>query len=316
MNLNFYKGKENNFSNENNYYQKNLMLFKENNQNHYPFSIQKDLTKEKINKIKMKYSLSLNSINKKLIQNKIQSLKFKYMKDKQNINNKINFNTAIRYSISKSKNNQINYSRNSNINGMFRSSSLQFSRENNFNLNSLYSTLKSESKTNIFSNNGIDNYSLYSKESYNKSNKTNNNNNKSKFLYNFKYLRNLKEDFIKVHNKFKDLFQKDAFNKKKKKLNNMIFPISKKIYLLNEIKKDIKKVNKYTQRNMESLHQSKTSEISNRIPKRNLFNELFREDYDDVAKSEQVIQKPNLIRNFSKPKLNLPKYTTLYNIKI
>ena len=172
--------------------------------------------------------------------------------------------------------------------------------------------MKSESKTNIFSNNGIDNYSHNSKESYNKSN----NNNKSKFLYNFKYLRNLKEDFIKVHNKFKDLFQKDAFNKKKKKLNNMIFPISKKIYLLNEIKKDIKKVNKYTQRNMESLHQSKTSEISNRIPKRNLFNELFSEDYDDVAKSEQVIQKPNLIRNFSKPKLNLPKYTTLYNIKI
>ena len=96
----------------------------------------------------------------------------------------------------------------------------------------------------------------------------------------------------------------------------MIFPISKKIYLLNEIKNDIKKVNKNNQRNVTILPQSKTSEILNTKQKRNLFNELFSEEYDDFGRSEQVIQKPNLIRNLSKPKLNLPKYTNLYNIKI
>ena len=317
MNLNYFKEKEKKgkfFSHRNNHYQKNVFLLKENKniQMNYPLSIQRDLTKERINKIKMKYSLSLNNINQKFVQNKIQSLKYKYMKDKPNKNNKIKIDNAIRYSISKAIDNQINYSRNNNINGMFRSSSLQFSRENNFNINSSNSTIKSERKKNIFENNVINNYSHYSKESNNKGN----NNYITKSLYNFKYLRNLKEDFIKVHNKLKDLFQKDAFNKKKKKFKNMIFPISKKIYLLNEIKKDIKKVNKNNQRNITILPESKTSEILNTNQKRNLFNELFSEEYEDAKISEQVIKKPNLIRNLSKPKLNLPKYTNLYNMKI
>ena len=267
MKFNFLKGKENPFSSENKRYHNNLLLFKNRikTQNQYPVFVPKDITSEKIDKIKIKYSLNNN------------------------------FNL---------------HSRNNNKKNMFRSTSLKLVKENNLKFNNLYSTLKNERKINFGDNNKINNYIQPSKDTINS-----NNNNKSKFQYNFKYLKNTKEDFINVHNKLKDLWQNDAFNKKKKKFVNMVFPISKKIYLLNEIKKDIKNANKNSFGNM-TITPKSTITSSSEYTNKNLFSELFSDEDNDAIMKKGGIKKPILIRNFTKPKLNLPKYRNLYNMKI
>ena len=257
MNFNFNKGKEYIIpNNENKSYHNNLLLFKDKFKSQSQISIlsSRDSTKEKIDKIKMKYSLSQNSLNTQLVHRKIQFLKNKYMKDSPNLENKFKINNTIRYSINNNMNNKIN----------------------------------------LHSRNGI-------------------NNNKSKIHYNFKYLKNIKEDFKNIHNKLKNLFQNDAFNKRKKNLVNMIFPISKKIYLLNEIKKDIKNVNK----NSFNIISPKSTITTSSENTKNLFSELFSEDdTDTITFSKAGIRKPILIRTFTKPKLNIPKYTNLYNMKM
>ena len=313
MKFNFHKGKENKFSSENKRYHNNLLLFKNRikTQNQNPVFIPKDVTNEKIDKIKLKYSLSQNSINTQFVHRKIQFLKNKYMNNTQSLDNKFKINNTIRYSINNNINNNLNlHSRNNSKKNMFRSTSLKFVKENNLNFNNLYNTLKNERKINLAEDNKINNYIQPSKDSY-----SSNNNNKSKFQYNFKYLKNIKDDFINVHNKLKDLWQNDAFNKKKKKFVNMVFPISKKIYLLNEIKKDIKNVNKNSFGNM-TITPKSTITSSSEYTNKNLFSELFSEEDNDAIMKKGGIKKPILIRNFTKPKLNLPKYTNLYNIKI
>ena len=313
MKFNFLKGKENPFSSENKRYHNNLLLFKNRikTQNQYPIFVPKDITSEKIDKIKIKYSLSQNSINTQFVHRKIQFLKNKYMTNTQSLDNKFKINNTIRYSINNNVNNNFNlHSRNNNKKNMFRSTSLKLVKENNLKFNNLYNTLKNERKINLGENNKINDYIQPSKDS-----KNSNNNNKSKFQYNFKYLKNIKEDFINVHNKLKDLWQNDAFNKKKKKIVNMVFPISKKIYLLNEIKKDIKNVNKNSFGNA-GITPKSTITSSSEYTNKNLFSELFSDEDNDAIMKKGGIKKPILIRNFTKPKLNLPKYRNLYNMKI
>ena len=313
MKFNFLKGKENPFSSENKRYHNNLLLFKNRikTQNQYPVFVPKDITSEKIDKIKIKYSLSQNSINTQFVHRKIQFLKNKYMTNTQSLDNKFKINNTIRYSINNNVNNNLNlHSRNNNKKNMFRSTSLKLVKENNLKFNNLYNTLKNERKINLGENNKISDYIQPSKDS-----KNSNNNNKSKFQYNFKYLKNIKEDFINVHNKLKDLWQNDAFNKKKKKIVNMVFPISKKIYLLNEIKKDIKNVNKNSFGNA-GITPKSTITSSSEYTNKNLFSELFSDEDNDAIMKKGGIKKPILIRNFTKPKLNLPKYTNLYSMKI
>jgi len=313
MKFNFLKGKENPFSSENKRYHNNLLLFKNRikTQNQYPVFVPKDITSEKIDKIKIKYSLSQNSINTQFVHRKIQFLKNKYMNNTQILDNKFKINNTIRYSINNNANNNLNlHSRNNNKKNMFRSTSLKLVKENNLKFNNLYNTLKNERKINLGENNKINDYIQPSKDS-----KNSNNNNKSKFQYNFKYLKNIKEDFINVHNKLKDLWQNDAFNKKKKKIVNMVFPISKKIYLLNEMKKDIKNVNKNSFGNA-GITPKSTITSSSEYTNKNLFSELFSDEDNDAIMKKGGIKKPILIRNFTKPKLNLPKYRNLYNMKI
>lgn len=312
MNFNFNKGKEYIIpNNENKRYHNNLLLFKDKFKSQSQISIlsSRDSTKEKIDKIKMKYSLSQNSLNTQLVHRKIQFLKNKYMKDSPNLENKFKINNTIRYSINNNMNNKINlHSRNGIKKNMFRSTSMKFVKENDFKFNNLYNTLKNERKINFKENNKTNNYLQLTKGTDNTSN-----NNKSKIHYNFKYLKNIKEDFINIHDKLKNLFQNDAFNKRKKNLVNMIFPISKKIYLLNEIKKDIKNVNKNS---FNIISPKSTITISSENTK-NLFSELFSEDdTDTITFSKAGIRKPILIRTFTKPKLNIPKYTNLYNMKM
>ena len=311
MNFNFHKGKDNYISNNNQRYQNNLLLIKDKYRTQNSLFSSKHKTNEIIDKIKMKYGLLHNTINTQVVNRKMQILKNKYMKGSQNLENKININNNIRYSTNNDINNKLVLrANNNNKKHMFRSTSLQFVKENNLNFNNLYNTLKNDRKISFKENNKLNNIDFEATK--NENNKANNT--KSKFE--FKYLKNIKEDFINIHNKFKNLFQNDVFNKKKKKLVNMIFPISKKLYLLSEMKKDIKIANKNSFRNM-TISPKSTISSNSEYTSKNIFSELFSENGDDeTIIGQNGIKKPNLIRTFSKPKLNVPKYRNLYNMKI
>jgi hypothetical protein len=311
MNFNFHKGKDNYISNNNQRYQNNLLLIKDKYRTQNSLFSSKHKTNEIIDKIKMKYGLLHNTINTQVVNRKMQILKNKYMKGSQNLESKININNNIRYSTNNDINNKLVLrANNNNKKHMFRSTSLQFVKENNLNFNNLYNTLKNDRKISFKENNKLNNIDFEATK--NENNKANNT--KSKFE--FKYLKNIKEDFINIHNKFKNLFQNDVFNKKKKKLVNMIFPISKKLYLLSEMKKDIKIANKNSFRNM-TISPKSTISSNSEYTSKNIFSELFSENGDDeTIIGQNGIKKPNLIRTFSKPKLNVPKYRNLYNMKI
>ena len=311
MNFNFHKGKDNYISNNNQRYQNNLLLIKDKYRTQNSLFSSKHKTNEIIDKIKMKYGLLHNTINTQVVNRKMQILKNKYMKGSQNLESKININNNIRYSTNNDINNKLVLrANNNNKKHMFRSTSLQFVKENNLNFNNLYNTLKNDRKISFRENNKLNNIDFEATK--NENNKANNT--KSKFE--FKYLKNIKEDFINIHNKFKNLFQNDVFNKKKKKLVNMIFPISKKLYLLSEMKKDIKIANKNSFRNM-TISPKSTISSNSEYTSKNIFSELFSENGDDeTIIGQNGIKKPNLIRTFSKPKLNVPKYRNLYNMKI
>ena len=311
MNFNFHKGKDNYISNNNQRYQNNLLLIKDKYRTQNSLFSSKHKTNEIIDKIKMKYGLLHNTLNTQVVNRKMQILKNKYMKGSQNLESKININNNIRYSTNNDINNKLVLrANNNNKKHMFRSTSLQFVKENNLNFNNLYNTLKNDRKISFKENNKLNNIDFEATK--NENNKTNNT--KSKFE--FKYLKNIKEDFINIHNKFKNLFQNDVFNKKKKKLVNMIFPISKKLYLLSEMKKDIKIANKNSFRNM-TISPKSTISSNSEYTSKNIFSELFSENGDDeTIIGHNGIKKPNLIRTFSKPKLNVPKYRNLYNMKI
>lgn len=311
MNFNFHKGKDNYISNNNQRYQNNLLLIKDKYRTQNSLFSSKHKTNEIIDKIKMKYGLLHNTINTQVVNRKMQILKNKYIKGSQNLESKININNNIRYRTNNDINNKLVLrANNNNKKHMFRSTSLQFVKENNLNFNNLYNTLKNDRKISFKENNKLNNIDFEATK--NENNKTNNT--KSKFE--FKYLKNIKEDFINIHNKFKNLFQNDVFNKKKKKLVNMIFPISKKLYLLSEMKKDIKIANKNSFRNM-TISPKSTISSNSEYTSKNIFSELFSENGDDeTIIGQNGIKKPNLIRTFSKPKLNVPKYRNLYNMKI
>jgi len=315
MNFNFIKEKESSNLYNNIRYKNHLLLSNDSNKENYPFFISKEKVKERIAKIKKKYGSLYNSSNTILVNRKIQILKNKYM-NSQNIQKKININNMIHYSGNNNTNSKLKLlSRNNQKKNMFRSSSLKFVKESNFNFNKLYNTYKNENKNHIIINNKSNNKET---DKDNQS-KATNDSNKSKFGYNFKYLRNIKEDFISVHKKLKELLQNDAFNKSKKRLTNMIFPISKKINLLSDMKKDIKNVNKNSFGYMTISPKSTISTSSDYTLKgtTHLFNELFSEEnIDSIKNSVGRIKKPNLIRSLTKPKLDVPKYTNLYNMKI
>ena len=315
MNFNFIKEKESSNLYNNIRYKNHLLLSNDSNKENYPFFISKEKVKERIAKIKKKYSSLYNSSNTILVNRKIQILKNKYM-NSQNIQKKININNMIHYSGNNNTNSKLKLlSRNNQKKNMFRSSSLKFVKESNFNFNKLYNTYKNENKNHII----INNKSHNKETDKDNQSKATNDSNKSKFGYNFKYLRNIKEDFISVHKKLKELLQNDAFNKSKKRLTNMIFPISKKINLLSDMKKDIKNVNKNSFGYMTISPKSTISTSSDYTLKgtTHLFNELFSEEnIDSIKNSVGRIKKPNLIRSLTKPKLDVPKYTNLYNMKI
>ena len=304
--------KSNEFYN-NNIQHKNIIFFKDKNKSQNSLFTPLKTKKEKVNNLKFKYSI-MNNNNNQLIHRKAQMLKNKFMKNHLNVENKIN--NVIRYNINNNKdNNNKFYSRSEIKKNMFIKTSLKFVKENSFKFNNLHNAIKNDKKEKkLFfsqSNNKLNDDLLFKNESTNDNYKTNNKNE-----YNFKYLKNIKEDFINVHKNIKEFLENDSFKKKKKVQFNSIFPISKKIYLLTKMKKDIQNINKYSFTNSTFSPKSTISVIFQQPIKPTMLGNLFNESNKNIiTNSEGGIRKPNLLRSFSKPKLNVPKFRNLFTMK-
>ena len=316
----------------NNRYSKQPLISQEKNIQLISTIISKNKISINIERIKNKYGFSTNCLNQKLAYNKIQNLKNKYLKNNNNFNSKLDFNTIDKFSLIHSRNNNIKLNKNSVNNtierkkNLFRNSSLQFVKENNIIFNNFYNTFRNKRRNNENKNNI--NYILNDKKlkynTFKEENKKTIINNKPKLSNKFKYLKNTRDEFMNVNKKLKDLLKNEVFNKNNKKGFNAIFPISKKIYMLNEVKKDIKNLSKksfdeilISPKNTGSFFSSQSSDNFriNSDRKNNLFQELFDEkENSNIIDNENEIIKPNLIKSLPKPKLNVPNYVNFCSI--
>ena len=350
----FYKSKRNknnhktkNSFRSNDRYKKGTLQSKEIKKNLGSATTTQNRMSLNIDKLKTKYGFLSNNLSQKLAYNKIQMLKNKYFKNNNSYNYNYNYNNNINYSSNSNFNinsiDQFSINLNDNLNNLnrspvrnldkkkniFRNSSLKFVKENNIIFNNFYNTLINKKNNTLYKHRNNNSILIEKKNNYKtiqEVNKTNIINNIAKLKMNnkFKYLKNNREDFIILDKKLKELFKNDAFNKNKKKSFNTIFPISKKINMLSEVKKDIKNLNKKSFE--DNLLSSKVSgsflsnQSSNYLGihserKTNLFYELFdKKENDNLINNENVIIRPNLIKSLPKPKLEVPNYVNFCSI--
>ena len=308
--------------NDNKRYSKiNIMSKQSKNQEGPTFILLRNKTNKNINKIKLKYGLFGNSSNPQIIYNKIQVLKNKYLFNNRINNLKLNqYKTDNTNKLILNKKSLINskstfYNNNNKHNldnqniqkrNLFRNSSLRFSKENNIMLNNFTFTNKIQKKIDY--------------------NKITNNENKQKIGKTFKYLKNTRDDYIVLDKKLNEVLKNDIFNKNiNKKVNlNAIYPISKKINMLSEIKKDIKNLEEksfndklLTPKKDNLSFSNKYSDFyqNNSEKKTHLFDELFSDDNNLTSirdNNKNEIIKPILIKSISKPKFNFIKYSNFF----
>ena len=230
-------------------------------------------------------------------------MKSKYFKSNNNINYNSNFNINNIDQFSINQNNNIHKKKASMTNNkvkkknLFRNSSLQFVKENNIFFNNFYNTLRNKKNSNLCENrNNVINNKNFNNNKINEENKTINIT-KPKLSNKFKYLKNNREDFNTIDKKLKDLFKSDGFNRNKRKDFNTIYPISKKLNMLNQIKKDIKNINKKSYYdnvlNLKVSGSFFSSQSTDNLGiqserKTNIFYELFEEN-DDLISNENII---------------------------
>ena len=285
--------------------------------------------KEDINKIKLKYGYSQNARDQQKIHYQISKLKNKYIKNSAN-KYKINNVNIISY---------VNNDKKKNIN---RRESYQ-NNENNIIKRQSDDLVKIKDTTSInFNNNNNDEKEkmslLLSTERL--MNNINNNNYTINDIQNIKekkeseyenYVKNTRNDFYLVDKKVNEILQNEKLSPEKNKKFNNIYPISQRINMLNNVKNEIRVVNKNFENtiNNSSLSQASSSYttigfkyINPKFKRTSVYRDIFENKnnndygsfYSNENSKENEIEKPILIRGLSKPKLKVMKFSNFCNI--
>jgi len=285
--------------------------------------------KEDINKIKLKYGYSQNVRDQQKIHYQISKLKNKYIKNSANKYKINNFN-IISY---------VNNDKKKNIN---RSESYQ-NNENNIIKRQSDDLVKIKDTTSINFNNNNNNEKekmslLLSTERL--MNNINNNNYTINDIQNIKekkeseyenYIKNTRNDFYLVDKKVNEILQNEKLSPEKNKKFNNIYPISQRINMLNNVKNEIRVVNKNFENtiNNSSLSQASSSYttigfkyINPKFKRTSVYRDIFENKnnndygsfYSNENSKENEIEKPILIRGLSKPKLKVMKFSNFCNI--
>ena len=276
-------------------------------------------------------------INSKIEFNKMLNLKKQYLKQ-MNIrsktehtlnpnkdSNKFNDNSSSLYKIENTdKISMIHKSRNKNIN-------LLIQTINNFD-ETIYVSKKQKIK--LQKSNEIK-YQINSetKEKEKDNDKDNDKKNKNNFNINTyqnqseKNNKSLRKEFLSLDKRINELLKndndknnnddsQDLINDDKR--FNSIQSIKQKICLLNDVKKEIKKMNKDSfEENEKTQNSSFDSQINLGFKhiKPVIKKEKFFEDYlkeDQPKKEKDTISKPILIRSLRRPKLNVPNFHSFF----
>ena len=282
--------------------------------------------KEDINKIKLKYGYSQQARDQRNIHDQISNLKNKYIKNSAN-KYKINNVNVISY-VNKEEKKCFNRSESyqNNENNLIRRQSddivkmrdnTSFYNNNNNNEKEKLSPLLSTER--LINNINNNNYSL---------NENQNIKEKKESEYE-NYLKNTRNDFYLVDKKVNEILQNERLSPEKNNKFNNIYPISQRINMLNNIKNEIKVVNKNFENtiNNSSLSQASGSYttigfkyINPKIKKTSIYRDIFESKNDEYGSfysneisKDNEIEKPILIRSLSKPKLKVMRFSKFCN---
>ena len=272
-----------------------------------PFKINPSLlsstndAKLNIDYIKQKYGY-YNLTSAKSAIDKINQIKLKYIKDYSNNNLKVDSQSITIEN--KGRNNPLSLMFNNNWD-----KNLQFEKQD-----SLFYKTSSPNKLNFDNNKYFDtekirHYSNVNDEFINEENK----NNESNFYSN-------KDDNININKKANtiNLDFEESWNEQKLNEFKNIFPISTRIKMLKQIKKNI---DKYTKEDNQSALRNSSlnsstnsytyldfSKIKPHINKQSIYDEVFTTRENSSYRNNNAITTPSLIKSHSKPKRNFLSY--------
>ncbi len=289
--------------------------------------------KENINKIKMKYGYSDHLLEQEDLHNQISKLKNKYIKNntkKYKINNVNN----IEY-INDSPNKNINKNYiNKEFQKTHRIKSLDFGKIRNKHLpyepkdNNNYNSYEKEkmsfclSSQNINNTDNVNNFSNFSDDiDIGK---------KDKEMNYYKYLKNKRNDFNKIDLKIKEILKDEELSPDKVKKFSNIYPISKRINILTDVKKEINIINKNLNENNKNNNNSDLSQLSSgsyttigfnyikpRVNKKSIYEDFsYKNNIKNInlkinKKSKTInVEKPVIIKPLEQPKISIMHFSS------
>ena len=276
--------------------------------------------KENINKIKFKYGIIQNVMDKQKVQFKISQLKKKYL-EKSADKYKINSVNMISYiNNNKKKNNYNNESFQNNNNNKIKGHSIDLERIKNSN-SSFYNNNNNNEKEKI-------SLGLSSEQLMNINNSliNENQNIKQRKENDYEnYIKSTRNDFYLIDKKVNEILKNERISSEKRTKFNNIYPISQRINMLNNVKNEIKIINRNYDNN---INNSSVSQFSNsfttlgfkyinpKFKRSSIYSDIFTNKIDEYGSfvfneisKENELDKPVLIRGLSKPKLNIKRFS-------
>ena len=276
--------------------------------------------KENINKIKFKYGIIQNVMDQQKVQFKISQLKKKYL-EKSADKYKINSVNMISYiNNNKKKINYNNESFHNNNNNKIKVNSIDLERIKNSNssfYNNNYNNEKEKISLGLSSEQLMNiNNSLINENQNIKQRKENDYEN---------YVKSTRNDFYLIDKKVNEILKNERISSEKRTKFNNIYPISQRINMLNNVKNEIKIINRNYDNN---INNSSVSQFSNsfttlgfkyinpKFKRSSIYSDIFTNKIDEYGSfvfneisKENELDKPVLIRGLSKPKLNIKRFS-------
>ena len=145
------------------------------------------------------------------------------------------------------------------------------------------------------------------------------------------YVKNTRNDFYIIDKKVNEILKNEKLSPEKNIKFNNIYPISRRINVLNGVKKEIKIVNKNYDNTINNSSISQFSGsfttigfkyINPKLKRRSVYNDIFGSKNDEYGSfyfneisKDNELEKPILIRGLSKPKLEVMRFSRFYNIR-
>lgn len=284
--------------------------------------------KDNINKIKLKYGYSEEQLEQQNLHHQISQLKNKYIKNNTN-QYKINNVNIISYtSNNPNKQNNKNIEFQKTHTQKYRNQSLDFEKVKNislpYNTNNNVNNLEKKGMSFCLSSDRLVND--INNSNFNLSNNIDNSDKKGK-NYNYqKYIKNQRNEFNNIDQKIKEILEDKYLSPEKVQKFNNIHPISKRINMLTNLKKEINIINKNANdNNINNINNSFFSQLSYgsyttvgfnyikpRIKRPSLYEDIISKNNDsknnffinEISKDNELA-KPVLIKNLQKPNVNI-----------